>query len=876
MKKTLLIIACFLSVALPSMAKHIKGGEIYYEYLGPGAAPNTDKYRITLRLFVVCTGLTAGQLEEDVAIGIFRNADNSSVTGSPFNFHVKSDNTINLTTPNSCIVNPSPVCYRIRIFYEDIDLPQDPQGYTAVFQRCCRLDNITNAAPNTNIGASYTCVIHGTNALTAGETNSSPQFLVKDTVLICQKRPFQLSFGATDADNDSLSYQFVPAYLGGDANANAIVAFPQSPDQIGTIGYQGANGFSGTQPLGSSVTIDPVKGLISGLAPAAGDYVVCVLLKEWRHGVNISQHRKDFIIHIDDRCDFAAADLRPSYTECGGLSFTFANLAPPSPLIHSYTWDFGVTTQTNDSSHEVTPTFVYPDSGTYFVKLIVNKGEECSDSALTALKVYPGFFPGFKIIGSCILLPLQFQDTTSTKYGAVTGWHWNFADETTAADSSQLQNPQWKYSSTGDKRVQLIVGNTFGCLDTVFRTVTVIDKPPIVFPFKDTLICSIDTLQLHAQGTGLFTWTPGPYLLNETTPDPLVFPKTTTDYTATLNEDGCVNTGVVHVRVVDFVTLDAGADTTICLTDSLILRPTGDGLYFLWSPAASLDNPTARNPLAVPTGTTPYTVTASIGKCTATDMVTIHTMPYPGSFAGKDTTICYADTAHLNASIIGDRFTWSPVNTLNDPTILTPSAFPLTTTKYTLKAYNTMPGTCPKPGVSVVTVNVKDKVHAFAGNDTAIVVGQPLHLHGTGDPFYLWTPPTSLSRDNIQDPIAILNDSITYILKAYDEIGCYGMDTIHITVFKTAPDVFVPNAFTPGGKSNTVFRPVTPGIASLDYFRVYNRWGQLVFTTSTIGKGWDGTLGGKVQVSETYVWVVKAKDYTGKPVLRKGTVLLLR
>ncbi len=55
------------------------------------------------------------------------------------------------------------------------------------------------------------------------------------------------------------------------------------------------------------------------------------------------------------------------------------------------------------------------------------------------------------------------------------------------------------------------------------------------------------------------------------------------------------------VRVVDFVTLTAGPDTTICLTDTINLRPTGDGLKFLWSPAATLDDPTLKNPAATPT-----------------------------------------------------------------------------------------------------------------------------------------------------------------------------------------------------------------------------------------------------------------------------------
>jgi hypothetical protein len=73
-------------------------------------------------------------------------------------------------------------------------------------------------------------------------------------------------------------------------------------------------------------------------------------------------------------------------------------------------------------------------------------------------------------------------------------------------------------------------------------------------------------------------------ILDENTPTPSVWPKTTTTYTVTLNENGCVNTDNVRVRVVDFVTLDAGVDSTICLTDTILLNPKTDGLKFEWTP----------------------------------------------------------------------------------------------------------------------------------------------------------------------------------------------------------------------------------------------------------------------------------------------------
>ncbi|HSZ85858.1 MAG TPA: gliding motility-associated C-terminal domain-containing protein, partial [Puia sp.] len=106
--------------------------------------------------------------------------------------------------------------------------------------------------------------------------------------------------------------------------------------------------------------------------------------------------------------------------------------------------------------------------------------------------------------------------------------------------------------------------------------------------------------------------------------------------------------------------------------------------------------------------------------------------------------------------------------------------------------------------------------------------------------------------------------------------GCYGESKISVRVFKTMPDIFVPNAFTPGKGINNIFRPIPVGISSLKYFRVYNRWGQLVYETERTEQGWNGTVGGKPQDSGTFVWMVQGVDYTGKIITKKGTMVLIR
>jgi gliding motility-associated-like protein len=117
---------------------------------------------------------------------------------------------------------------------------------------------------------------------------------------------------------------------------------------------------------------------------------------------------------------------------------------------------------------------------------------------------------------------------------------------------------------------------------------------------------------------------------------------------------------------------------------------------------------------------------------------------------------------------------------------------------------------------------------------------------------------------------------ITYSVSATYSFGCQGTATVNVTIATTLPDIFVPNAFTPGAGSNSLFRPVCIGIASLDYFRVYNRWGQLVYSTSQIGQGWDGRVGGKLQESNAYLWIARGTDYTGRVIARKGTLVLIR
>jgi gliding motility-associated-like protein len=120
-------------------------------------------------------------------------------------------------------------------------------------------------------------------------------------------------------------------------------------------------------------------------------------------------------------------------------------------------------------------------------------------------------------------------------------------------------------------------------------------------------------------------------------------------------------------------------------------------------------------------------------------------------------------------------------------------------------------------------------------------------------------------------------DSVRYTVLVFDDAGCLDSAHVKVKVFKTNPYVFVPTAFTPNGDGlNDMVRPIAVGVKQINYFSIYNRWGQLVFKTSINGKGWDGTVQGKKQGSNVFVWMVSAIDYLDKPIFLKGTVTLIR
>jgi len=897
MKKVLLLIF-FLLFIIKIFAHHIVGGEIFYKYLGAGASPGTSIYHISLRLFRDCDvpcgeGTSTACLPASVAIGVYS-------LFSPYKlFHridmpLTDSSAITLSSYPNCIAVKPSVCYEIKTYSVDVTLTDFDDGYILAYQNCCRADawNQYGLAPTLGgaPGATYTANMPGKKIL-PGEHNNSAVFKLKDTALTCLESKFAIDFSAVDADKDSLSYAFAPAYDGGIFFSDGCTLDPfngfvcdntfAGPPPYNFITYRTMSGFTGTQPLGDGVSIDPATGLISGVAPSQpGHYIVNVIAYEWRRGKIIASHQKDFIIHVED-CDIPRAKLQPSYITCDGYNLTFEDESK-SPLINSYYWDFGDPNNLNDTSTKAKPNYNYSDTGVYTVTLYTNKGQQCSDSGTTLAKVYPGFVTDFNSQGGCILSPFQFTDFTTSKYGAVNNWRWDFGDFSTLADTSLLQNPKYAYADIQQVLVQLISGDSKGCVDTATKILRVYDSVPLHLSFNDTLICGNDTLKLYSidsiPSSAAITWSPSINISNTNIASPFVYPNATTTYHVSVNDNGCTNQDSATINVIKNIVLNAGNDTTICLTDSVQLHPQTNALYFAWSPAININDASAKELVVLPLTNTLYKVVATVSKCIAYDSIQINVSPYPQVISYGDTTICFGKTTSISAHTNADNFLWAPSNSLLHANTLTPTAGPQATTGYVITVHN-LQG-CTKPVSDTTTVTVMPKVNAYAGKDTVIVADQPLQLNATGGTNYMWSPATGMNNPNIPNPIVVLGagyDTVLYHVKITTAENCVGNDDIKVIVFKTKPDIFIASAFTPNHDGlNDVLKPIVIGMKQFNYFRVYNRWGKMIYNTSEIGKGWDGTLSGSPQQGGTYVYIAQAVDYTGKLINKKGTVVLIR
>ena len=488
------------------------------------------------------------------------------------------------------------------------------------------------------------------------------------------------------------------------------------------------------------------------------------------------------------------------------------------------------------------------------------------------------------------------------------------------AGSSKQYTHQYPASSTDKSyKIRLVAYSGSTCDHDTIIGVTVHGSPKVSFANQPNICASAAPIAFTQAientgsfvGNGGFTYT-GLGVNNTTlTFDPSkVTGGTTSSIIATYTSSyGCKESATSNVNVLASVDLSFNPNKlSLCKTDSIQLKPISNvGQAFAWTESVgsnTLVNAAIKSPWVTPTkDSTVYTVVATNPSyCTSTASVTVHASPYPQvkitSPANRMTTVCYNVNTTLKANTTSPNIVWSPKDSLPlGYASATVTTNVLDTTQFVVKVSDN--SYCAKSVTDTVILNVLPNftVSARVGADTSteVVPNESIQLYAfltdTSQHFpvkYDWSGVTGhfvtgyLSRTDIADPIfkaslPLLTDSVIYKVRATTLQGCQADTNFVIRLFYK-PDLLVASAFLPNSSlpQNRVLVVNPVGITHFGYFKVYNRSGQQIFSTTEIGKGWDGTFNGLPADNGTYVWIAAGTDYQNRPHTQTGTVVLIR
>ncbi len=532
------IIAILLFFHLPAKASHIVGGDVTYQCLG------NSNYKITIEIYEDCLTGQQSAIEEDnpAYLGVYTGPNFHTVYFYD-SISLGSRQTVPVNFSNQCINNYPNTCLYKATFTKTYYLPANTAGYTVVYQRCCRNATILNINNPGSVGATYSCVIPPT---TQAVCNNSAVFRNYPPQIICMNNPLVYDHSATDPDGDSLSYEFCTSYVGG--STNDAKPTPQPPP-FQPVAY--ISPFSALNPMGGypQITINSMTGLITGKPNIQGRFVVTVCCHEWRNGVIINTVSRDFQFVVTNCTRAVVADIPKAEPEtntyvvqCKDYTVHFRNTSTGG---FSYNWDFGVTGAT---STDFEPTYTYPDTGTYLVKLVVNRGSTCPDSTTALVRVYPSFHADYDISGlHCPNSPLSFTDLTASTYKPISSWQWNFGDN----QFSSEQNPVHTYAAGNNYNVTLVSKNYLGCTDTITKSVFVENFKPSAG--NDTIIVAGEIVNFQATGGIQYLWTPATNLNTSTGPNPVGVYNDTGHYAYNVyikSTEGCEANDTIRVWVV--------------------------------------------------------------------------------------------------------------------------------------------------------------------------------------------------------------------------------------------------------------------------------------------------------------------------------------
>jgi gliding motility-associated-like protein len=364
---------------------------------------------------------------------------------------------------------------------------------------------------------------------------------------------------------------------------------------------------------------------------------------------------------------------------CESDSADFISKSTVSPgAIASYGWDFG----DGGNSSLVNPKHKFMAPGMYDVNIMVISDKGCVSSTSSRITVYALPKPSFSASAVCAYESMKFINESTSQDGQL-AYNWTFEP----GNTSTATMPAYRFSAAGNFDVKLLAISSFGCRDSISKTVTVNEVPKAGFTFSDVCIGKenlfSNTSTVNGGTIRNVTWDFG----DSNTASGAGAVKHQYDrpgkYNVSLNvmsDKGCFDsiTHQVTVHALPSAKITSAGPLNVCYGNSVTLSGPST-LKYLWNTGDKSQSVTAKK-----SGIYALTVTDSFG-CSSKDSVMITIWPAVVINAGKDTTISLGFNAMLHA-IGGNTYNWSPSADLDNPNIPDPIARPMQNTTFIVTA----------------------------------------------------------------------------------------------------------------------------------------------------------------------------------------------
>ena len=575
-----------------------------------------------------------------------------------------------------------------------------------------------------------------------------------------------------------------------------------------------------------------------------------------------------------------------SYTPLQGCNPLTISLSANTSNATNYVWDFnnGQTVSTTSSAI----TYTYTAIGKYLPRIILKDDAGCSIPVLGLDSVTVYGVDNTLASSSTLLCDSGVVAFTATPVtlDVINSYLWNFGDGNTAT----AQNPTHNYTTNGNYTIQCIVTTQQGCKDTTTLQVpiNIIKSPQIAVtgPIGNCIpaTAQFNTNIIYNDSSALsWNWNFGNGQNNTNQNPPPITYNTAGAYIVTnivTNSSGCKDTATLTYNAYALPVVSAGGDVQICRSTPTQLLATGASSY-VWSLGTGLSCTNCNNPLANPDSTTIYAVTGTdINNCVAKDTVQVKVIQPFVMTQSPGTALCLGKSITLVATG-ANSYQWSPGIGLSSTTAPTVVAKPTVTTNYRVigsDAFNCFKDT----GFINVIINPIPTVNA--GNDITIIGGATAQINTTttgGVTNYTWSPTATLSCINCPNPISKPIATTTYTVDVVNSGGCKAQDEITVFVLCDKGNLFVPNTFSPNGDGmNDVLYPRGNGIYGIKTFKIFDRWGELVFeknnfSANDAAKGWDGTYKGKKAQPDVFVYIIEVFCENGNALSFKGNITVV-